>query len=167
MGRKIVVMGVTSTGKSLIGARLAEALDGRFIDGDDLHPDTNVAKMARGEPLDDRDRAPWLDRIGAALAAEEGTVVVASSALKRAYRDRIRRAAGPVIFVHLTGPREIIAERMAGRKGHFMPVSLLDSQLATLEPPTAPELAVEIDISGTPTQIMTELLNRLRALSLP
>ena len=158
---KIVVMGVTSTGKSLIGARLAEALGGRFIDGDDLHPKANVDKMARGEPLDDTDRAPWLDRVGAALAGE-GTRVVACSALKRTYRDRIRHAAGSVTFVHLTGPREVIAERMAERKGHFMPVSLLDSQLATLEAPGMGEQVVTLDLTLNPTAMVRQALDVLR-----
>ena len=167
MAMRIVVMGVTSTGKSLIGARLAEAVGGRFVDGDDLHPQANREKMIRGEPLDDRDRAPWLDRIGAALAAGEGTTVVACSALKRAYRDRIRMAAGQAVFVHLTGPRAVIAERMAERTGHFMPVSLLDSQLATLEPPTPDERTVEVSIDATPTEMMARLLPRLRALTGP
>ncbi|MCK0167097.1 gluconokinase [Jannaschia sp. S6380] len=163
MGTKIVVMGVTSTGKTLMGSKLAEALHGRFIDGDDLHPQANVDKMARGEPLDDRDRAPWLDRIGRALAGGEGTMVVACSALKRAYRDRIRDAAGPVVFVHLTGPRELIAKRMTRREGHFMPVSLLESQLATLEPPGPGERSIELDIERPPAELLRLAVDRLRA----
>lgn len=163
---KIVVMGVTSTGKSEIGARLAEALHGHFVDGDDLHPQSNVAKMARGEPLDDRDRHPWLLKVGETLARSEGTTVVACSALKRAYRDIIRRG-GPVIFVHLTGPREVIAERMKQRTGHFMPVSLLDSQLETLEPPGAGELSITVDLDRAPTQIVDDVLIRLRAFDRP
>lgn len=161
---KIVVMGVTSTGKSLIGARLAEALRGRFIDGDDLHPKANVDKMARGEPLDDVDRWPWLDRVGGALAMGEGTTVVACSALKRSYRDRIRKAACDAIFVHLAGPRDVIAKRMAERTGHFMPVSLLDSQLATLEPPSNGEAAVTIDLTRPPVRIIGDILDGLPAL---
>lgn len=164
---RIVVMGVTATGKSLIGARLAEALGGRFVDGDDLHPVSNREKMARGEPLDDQDRAPWLDRVGAALAEGEGPVVVACSALKRAYRDRIRRAAPGAIFVHLTGPRDLIEKRMGKRKGHFMPVSLLDSQLVTLEPPGPGEAAIEAGVDATPTAITARVLKRLRAMSGP
>lgn len=160
---KIVVMGVTSTGKSLMGAMLAEALQGRFVDGDDLHPAANVAKMARGEPLDDHDRAPWLDRIGATLAGE-GTLVVACSALKHAYRDRIRAAAGPVVFVHLTGPKDVIAARMANREGHFMPVSLLDSQLATLEAPTDAEPHVTADVTQGPREVLAGILAGLRAI---
>lgn len=160
---KIVVMGVTSTGKSVVGARLAEALHGRFIDGDDLHSPASVAKMARGEPLEDMDRWPWLDRVGETMARADGTVVVACSALKRAYRDRIRKAS-PAIFVHLTGPRDVIAERMRHREGHFMPVSLLDSQLATLEPPFADEASVTVDLTRPPARIVAEVLDRLRTL---
>ena len=167
MALRVVVMGVTATGKSLIGARLAEALHGRFTDGDHLHPQGNVDKMARGEPLDDRDRAPWLDRVGAALAEGEGATVIACSALKRAYRDRIRAHAPDAVFMHLTGPREVIAERMRRRTGHFMPVSLLDSQLATLEPPGPGEAAFDADITDAPTAIVAHALARLRAMAGP
>ncbi|MEM7642976.1 MAG: gluconokinase [Pseudomonadota bacterium] len=144
---RIVVMGVTSTGKTATGEALARALGGRFVDGDDLHPASNVAKMARGEPLDDADRAPWLDRVGAALARGEQTCVIACSALKRAYRDRIRAVVPGAVFVHLHGPRDLIAARMAAREGHFMPVSLLESQLATLERPGPDEAAIPVDIT--------------------
>ena len=157
---RIVVMGVTSTGKSLIGARLASALGLPFLDGDHLHPQRNVAKMARGRPLDDRDRRPWLDRVGAALA--ERPRVVACSALKRRYRDRIRAAAPDALFVFLDGPRDVIARRMAARKGHFMPVSLLDSQLATLEPPAWDEASIEADIRDAPRQIVAGLIEAMR-----
>lgn len=167
MALRIVVMGVTATGKSLIGARLAEALGGRFVDGDDLHPQANRAKMARGEPLDDLNRAPWLDRVGATLVQGEGPIVVACSALKRAYRDRIRRSTPGAIFVHLSGPRDLIAQRMETRAGHFMPVSLLDSQLATLEPPGSGEVAVVADIASAPTDIIACILERLRAMTGP
>ena len=161
---KIVVMGVTATGKTEIGKRLAYALEARFVDGDDLHPRTNVDKMARGEPLDDADRAPWLDRVGTTLAGGAGPIVVACSALKRAYRDRIRRhAGGTVLFVHLTGPKDVIAERMRTRKGHFMPLSLLDSQIATLELPGPEEIVIEGDITLAPAALTGRLLDGLRA----
>ncbi|WP_281825311.1 gluconokinase [Jannaschia rubra] len=160
MHRKIVVMGVTSTGKSLIAAGLAEHLGGRFVEGDDLHPQSNVDKMAAGQPLTDEDRWPWLDRVGQAMLGE-GIIVVACSALKRAYRDRIRAVAGPVTFVHLTGPREVIEERMGRRKGHFMPVSLLDSQLATLEPPGEDEDAVTLDLTLPPDDLLAQAVERL------
>ena len=161
-GRKIVVMGVTSTGKTEMGRRIAAALDVPFIDGDDLHPRSNVEKMAQGVPLEDADRWPWLDRVGEALAEAEGTVVLACSALKRAYRDRIRAKAGPVRFVHLTGPKRVIAERMKMRVEHFMPVSLLDSQLATLEPPGPDEDAIEADIRRPPDELTAQVAARLR-----
>ncbi|MEM7488173.1 MAG: gluconokinase [Pseudomonadota bacterium] len=154
-------MGVTSTGKSATGAALAETLGGRFVDGDDLHPQSNVDKMARGEPLDDADRAPWLDRVGAALAEGEGTVVIACSALKRAYRDRIRGFAPGAVFVHLHGDRDLIAARMAKREGHFMPVSLLESQLATLEPPGSDEAAVPVDIADPVEVLVPRIVDAL------
>ncbi|MFJ5842461.1 gluconokinase [Streptomyces shenzhenensis] len=131
---RVVVMGVSGCGKSTVGKLLADELDGEFLDGDDLHPVANIAKMAAGIPLDDADREPWLREIGARMAAAHGTMVIGSSALRRKYRDLIRAAAPDTVFVHLHGSRELLAERMAGRPGHFMPPSLLDSQLATLEP---------------------------------
>ncbi len=159
---RIIVMGVTSTGKSHMGAALAAALGGTFVDGDDLHPVANVEKMARGEPLNDADRAPWLDLVGQTLADTAPPAVIACSALKRAYRDRIRRATGAVTFVYLTGPRDLIARRMAAREGHFMPVSLLDSQLATLEPPGADEAALVVDITAPPDRLLADILETLR-----
>ncbi|MFO6463009.1 gluconokinase [Jannaschia sp. KMU-145] len=159
---KVVVMGVTSTGKTETGQRLAAALDGAFVDGDDLHPAANVEKMAQGTPLEDADRWPWLDRIGDVLGAADGTIVVACSALKRSYRDRIRARGGDVRFVHLTGPRDVIAARMAERTGHFMPVSLLDSQLATLEVPGAEEGVVTADITRPLDVIAAEAAGALR-----
>ncbi|MCW4386415.1 gluconokinase [Salinibacterium sp. SYSU T00001] len=133
----IVVMGVTGSGKSAVGAGLAEALDVRFVDADALHPPANVDKMASGTPLDDDDRMPWLAIVGEhlaeAAAAGEG-LVMACSALRRRYRDLIRSHAPETVFVHLAGSRDVLESRMRGRAGHFMPVGLLDSQLDTLEP---------------------------------
>ena len=157
---RIVVMGVTSTGKSHVGARLARTLRLPFVDGDDLHPDRNRRKMAGGTPLTDTDRRPWLDRVGAALA--ERPRVVACSALKRRYRDRIRARAPDALFVHLDGPRDVIAERMAAREGHFMPVSLLDSQRATLEPPGPDERAVTLDIREPPRRLVARVIEAAR-----
>ncbi len=128
---RIVVMGVSGCGKSSVGLALAEALGARFIDGDDLHPEANKGKMAAGIPLNDDDRWPWLDSVAAALA--DGNTVVACSALKRVYRERIGSGAPATRFVHLHGSRELLAQRMGARLNHFMPVSLLDSQLNTLE----------------------------------
>lgn len=157
---RIVVMGVTSTGKTETGGRIARTLGLPFVDGDDLHPPRNRRKMAGGTPLTDADRRPWLDRIGAVLA--ERPRVVACSALKRHYRDRIRSKAPGTLFVHLHGPRDLIAWRMTRREGHFMPVSLLDSQLATLEPPGPDERAVRLDIRHPPRQLLATLIERLR-----
>jgi gluconokinase len=155
----LVVMGVAGSGKTTIGAPLAQALGGRFVDGDDLHPPANRAKMASGTPLTDADRAPWLDAVGAELARPPAPVVVACSALRRAYRDRIRAAAGrPVVFLHLDGTRELVGSRMAARKGHFMPLSLLDSQFATLEPPGPDEAHVRLDLALPPDRIVAAAL---------
>lgn len=138
-------MGVSGCGKSSVGAGLAERLGIAFRDGDDLHPAGNVAKMRAGIALTDAERGPWLDRVAATLR-ETAPVVVACSALRRAYRDRLRAGAGgPVRFIHLAGSRDLIAARMAARSGHFMPPALLDSQFAALEPPD-PDEALTLDI---------------------
>src|SRR5690606_7804012 len=138
--RIIVVMGVSSSGKSTVGAALGRALHAPFLDGDKYHPEANVEKMRAGIPLTDEDRWPWLEALAAALkeAAEKkkGVADGAGSAQKRAYRDFITEKAGePVLFVYLDGSREVIAERMAKRSHEYMPTSLLDSQFATLEVP--------------------------------
>jgi gluconokinase len=134
---RIVVMGVSGCGKSTVGAVLAARLGLPFIEGDALHAPASVAKMAAGAPLEDADRWPWLDRIGAALAARPGGGVASCSALRRAYRDRLRAAVPGVVFLHLVGDRATIATRQMARPGHFMPPALIDSQFATLEPPEA------------------------------
>ena len=136
----IVVMGVSGSGKTTVG----EALGARFrvplLEGDQFHPEANIAKMSSGTPLTDEDRWPWLDAIAAAMRDAPDGVVVTCSSLRRAYRDRLREGpCRPVLFVYLNGSRETLAGRLAARKGHFMPASLLDSQLATLEPPTPDE----------------------------
>ena len=160
--RLIVLMGVAGCGKSTIGAALAAALGTVYLDGDDFHPAANVAKMARGEPLQDDDRWPWLDVLGAELAVRQGRVVAGCSALKRRYRERIERAAGEAVtFVHLAGSRAVIEARMAARQGHFMPVSLLDSQFAALEPPQADERAITVDIDQTTPAVVAEILAAL------
>jgi gluconokinase len=145
----LVVMGVSGSGKSTVAKPLAERLGWPFQEGDDLHPAANVAKMKAGIPLDDADRAPWLgaiaDWIAERLRAESGGVVTCS-ALRRAYRDRLRRAGEGVTFIYLDGSKAVIAERLAQRHGHFMPPALLDSQFATLEEPTPDEHAIVVDI---------------------
>ncbi|ODT27253.1 MAG: gluconate kinase [Microbacterium sp. SCN 70-27] len=138
---RIVVMGPSGSGKSLVGASLAAALRADFVDGDDLHSRANVAKMASGRPLDDADREPWLDAVAATL--RRPAVVVACSALRRAYRDRIRTKTAGVVFVELVVPQADLRKRMS-RSDHFMPSSLLDSQLATLEPLQSDEAGVRV-----------------------
>jgi len=161
---RFVIMGVSGCGKSEIGAGLAQALGAVYIDGDDLHPATNVAKMAAGTPLSDADRAPWLDRVGAALAAGDGPTIIGCSALKRIYRDRIRAGVGgPVMFVHLAGDKALIAGRMGARTGHFMPPALLDSQFAALEPPTPDETFLRIDIAPPRPAVVADIVARLQA----
>ncbi|TBX75237.1 gluconokinase [Rhizobium laguerreae] len=164
----IIVMGVSGCGKSSVGEKLAEALHLAFIEGDALHPAANVEKMSKGIPLTDEDRMPWLDRIGedikASLEKSEG-IIVSCSALKRLYRDRLRAAAGGnLFFVYLEGSRALLMKRMAERKGHFMPVSLLDSQLATLEVPTGEQGVVTVDIDDTVEGIATKALEGLATL---
>ena len=142
-------MGVTGAGKTTVGIALAERLGLRFVDADDLHPAANVEKMAAGIPLTDDDRWPWLAAVGDALAeAGEPGLVVACSSLKRAYRDAIRARADGVRFVHLTAPPELLRDRLGHRTGHFMPATLLDSQLAILEPLDADEAGATVDVSG-------------------
>lgn len=157
-----IVMGVSGCGKSTVGRMLAERLGARFVDGDDLHPKANIDKMASGKPLDDSDRAPWLDRIGAVLSEEArlwGGAVGACSALKRRYRDRLIAAAGaPIRFIHLTGDMTLIAERMGARGGHFMPTSLLESQFAALEALAPEETAAAYDVGASPTEIVAQIL---------
>jgi gluconokinase len=146
MTLRVVIMGVAGCGKSSVGEALSRRLGIPYRDGDDLHTPQAVEKMRAGIPLTDDDRWPWLDRVALELD-EAAPVIVGCSALRRTYRDRIRAGAGgPVQFVHLSGTRELIASRMASRTGHYMPLSLLDSQFAILEPPGTDEaLTVDID----------------------
>lgn len=162
-GTIYVVMGVSGCGKSMVGEAIAEALGPPFVEGDSLHPASNVAKMAQGIALTDDDRFPWLDRIGAkiATAGSEGLVVSCSS-LKRIYRDRLRSfAEGRVVFVFLSGSEPVLAERMRTRRGHFMPASLLKSQFATLEDPTGEPGVVTIDVSPPPEQVIVSALEAI------
>lgn len=162
----LVVMGVSGSGKSTVGIALAGALGWDFRDGDAFHPAANVAKMRSGAPLTDDDRWPWLDAIAAHVAELErggGHVVIACSALKRAYRDRLRASGACLRFVHLAGSFALIDARMKARRDHFMPASLLESQFATLEEPAADENAVRVPIDAEPEAIVAEVLGRLRA----
>ena len=162
----IIVMGVSGSGKSTIGALLAEALGWPFADADGFHPAANVAKMAAGQPLTDEDRWPWLDAIAAHIGASrtaEQPVVVACSALRRAYRERLRAGHGDLIFLHLSGAPEIVATRQAARQGHFMPPSLMASQFATLEDPAGEANAVIVSVSASPHEVVAAALEQLAA----
>ena len=161
-----VVMGVTGSGKSTVGTMLAHRLGVAFVEGDDFHSSANVQRMSSGIPLTDNDRANWLRALASRirLAKESGRgLVVTCSALKRSYRDVLRAAAPDLQFVFLTGSRALIAERVAGRRGHFMPGSLLDSQLATLEQPSPDEHAMLFDIEESAQEIVEVLLARASA----
>lgn len=164
----VVVMGVAGTGKTTIGPLLAARLGVPYAEGDDFHPEANIAKMSAGVPLDDADRWPWLDAIGAWAHSRAGLGgVVSCSALKRSYRDRLRAAAPGLVFVHLAGDRELVGERMTHRQGHFMPTALLDSQFATLQALGADEPGVAVDVSGTPEEITERALAALGELDGP
>ncbi|WP_309127323.1 gluconokinase [Microbacterium sp.] len=156
--RPIVVMGVSAVGKTTIGIELARLTGARFVDADDLHGEANVTKMSAGIPLEDADRWPWLDRVGAAL--EPGTVV-ACSALKRAYRDVLRRHAPEAFFVHLHVDAAELMERAAERDGHFMPAALLQSQLDSLEPLSQDEAGATIDADARPEEVAARALASL------
>lgn len=162
----IVVMGVSGTGKTSVASALRNALGWEMIEGDDLHPASNIRKMSAGIPLDDFDRGPWLARIASWIQEADARGVnslVTCSALKRAYRDVLRQAAPGVMFLHLTGDKDLIAERMGQRAGHFMPLSLLESQFTTLEPLDDDENGVAISVSGTPAQVLQAALAALEA----
>jgi len=160
-----VVMGVSGSGKSLISSRLSRTLGLEFVEGDRYHSPENVARMSAGIPLTDEDRHAWLAaiaaRIDAARRADAG-LVVSCSALKRSYRDVLRSGNADVQFVYLEGDRSLIEHRLAGRRGHFMPSSLLDSQFAILEPPSADEDAWVCDTSQPPDVIVARLAERTR-----
>ena len=162
--RVLVVMGVSSSGKTVVAEAVAARLHWAFQEGDALHPAANVAKMHAGTPLTDADRWPWLDIVAAwidaRLAAGENGIVTCS-ALKRAYRDRIVGQRAGVRLVYLYGSHELLSARIAARQGHFMPASLLDSQLATLEPPGADECPIALDVAATPDQLADRVVAAL------
>lgn len=162
---RVVVMGVSGSGKSVVGAALAHQMSIAYGDADDLHPAANIEKMTAGIPLDDEDRLPWLDAVGRWLIdhADRGGLM-SCSALKRSYRDRLRAAAPGVLFVHLNGDRETIARRQASRPGHFMPAALLDSQFATLEPLSSDEPGLTVDVDAHIDSIVREAAGYLRTL---
>lgn len=161
----VVVMGVAGCGKTTVGERLAQALGATFIEGDAFHPPANVARMAAGIALTDADRQGWLEtlaeQLGTARKAQR-RVVLGCSALKRRYRDTLRSGAPDLCLVHLSGSRELLAKRLAERRGHYMPATLLDSQLATLEPPGPDEHAITLDIGAATETLVQEALARLQ-----
>jgi len=161
---RVVVMGVSGCGKTTVGRALAAALGVPFIEGDELHPARNVALMASGTPLTDDDRRDWLQAVAAALshAADTGAVA-ACSALKRSYRDILRGRAPGLRFVHLVGERAVLEERMQRRSGHYMPASLLQSQLDILEPPTQDEAAITLDLDASPDEVLQAVRQQLEA----
>jgi gluconokinase len=158
----VVVMGVSGSGKTTVGAALAQRLRVPFADADDFHPKANIDKMSAGIPLTDEDRGPWLDTIGAWLAAHaEHGGVASCSALRRAYRDVLTAAAPSAYFLHLHGTPQVIAARVAGRPGHFMPAALVESQFATLEPLEADERGAVLDVDQPVDDLVTQSLDLL------
>lgn len=161
----LVVMGVSGSGKSTVAALLASRTGCALADGDDFHSASSIARMAAGHPLDDALRAPWLAAIASWLAERadrDECAVVSCSALTRAYRDVLRGAGPDVRMVHLAGRYELVAQRLAARRGHFMPLELLDSQYAVLEPLDADEPGITVDLAATPDQIADEVLRSFR-----
>lgn len=160
----LVVMGVASSGKSTIAKALADRLGWRFADGDDFHPEANVEKQRAGQPLTDEDRWPWLQSIADEIdrvTAESGKLVVACSALRRVYRDLLLHGRHDIRIVYLNGSRELIAKRMAARKNHFMPPSLLDSQFRTLEVPGPDERPITVSIDDDIDGIVGAIIKQL------
>jgi gluconokinase len=160
-----VVMGVSGSGKTTIAKRVAEREGWRLVEGDDFHPPANVAKMHAGIPLTDEDRWPWLRAIAQeidAIRARGESAVVTSSALRRAYRDILIDARPDVALVYLKGSHDLIAKRLAARTGHFMPPTLLDSQFATLEEPSADEHPIVVSIAPSPDEIVDDVMKKLK-----
>ena len=160
----LVIMGVSGSGKTTISTLLSQDLGWVAAEADEFHPESNIAKMSSGTPLTDEDRWPWLDSIRTWMdtqAAHGRSTIVTCSALKRAYRDVLAAAVGEVSFVHLNGDVDVLRERMKTRSGHFMPASLLPSQMSTLEPLAADEAGFVIDILDSPADIAGEILARL------
>lgn len=166
-GIRVVVMGVSGAGKSTIARLLADALQVGFVDADALHPDSNIARMRAGIPLSDSDRAPWLRAVGVALTEPPDGAVIACSALRRIYRDAIRESAPDAVFVHLNGSPDVLEERIWSRTDHFMPPSMLISQLSTLEPLESDERGGGVDIDASVPAVVDAALAVIRAHSSP
>lgn len=165
MLRSVVVMGVSGCGKSTVGRKLAQRLGADFLEGDDLHPEENVARMAAGIALTDEDRQGWLQTLAARLTMAKvhgRSLVISCSALKHSYRDILREGAPNLLLVHLKGDYDLLAARMACRPSHYMPPSLLDSQFAALEPPGPDENALTLDVEQSPELIVNAILEQLR-----
>lgn len=159
--RHLVVMGVSGCGKTTLATALSAASGMRFLEADDLHPAANVAKMAAGVPLDDDDRWPWLEGLSGWMREQHTagvSTVITCSALKRAYRERLGHGLPPLLFVHLTAEPSLLSERMRARAGHYMPPSLLGSQIDVLEPLGVDEVGVELDAGGSPEALLREAL---------
>ncbi len=157
-------MGVSGCGKSTVGTRLAQQIDATFLDADDFHPPANVRRMRAGIALTDEERQPWLEALAARLtaaAAADKSVVLACSALKRSYRDALRRGAPALTLVHLTGSAALLAARIGARTDHYMPPSLLQSQLATLQIPGADEHAITLDVAATTDDLVAAIVKHL------
>ncbi|ATO35120.1 Thermoresistant gluconokinase [Dickeya dianthicola] len=165
-GQSIILMGVSGSGKSSVGARLAREINAKFIDGDDLHPRANIQKMASGQPLNDDDRAPWLERLNDAaysLLHKNETGIIVCSALKKRYRDRLRAGNDGMVFLYLKGNFEVILQRHQARAGHFMPTGLLQSQFDALEEPDQTETdVITVDINGPMDQVAARCAAALR-----
>jgi gluconokinase len=160
----VVVMGVSGSGKTTLASGIARRLGWEFQEGDDLHPPANVAKMSRGEPLTDDDRWPWLAAVGAWMderIARGSSAVLTCSALRRSYRDRLRAGRPNVVFCHVTADPDVIRARVEARRGHYMPASLVPSQLAALEPLAPDEPGVSVSAAGPPEAVLAEALERL------
>ena len=163
--RHIVVMGVTGCGKSTVARALSKQLDACYLEGDDFHPPENKKKMHGGTPLTDNDRWPWLAELAEAMKAanDQSITVTSCSALKNSYRDFLtQHAESNVLFIFLRGERETLAERLGARENHFMDAGLLDSQLATLEPPEATENAIDISIDNPVDHIVTQAMKAIQ-----
>ncbi|ACT05109.1 carbohydrate kinase, thermoresistant glucokinase family [Dickeya chrysanthemi Ech1591] len=166
-GQSIILMGVSGSGKSSVGAQLARDINAKFIDGDDLHPKANIQKMVSGQPLNDDDRAPWLERLNDAaysLHHKNEAGIIVCSALKKRYRDRLRDGNDGMVFLYLKGSFDTILQRHQARAGHFMPTELLQSQFDALEEPDEAETdVITVDINGPMDQVVARCVAALRA----